>query len=89
MLEISKQDVQQIRVVIIQDSRISIMLSDELNGELELMLEDGPVYYRVLLTARNLTNSLLLWYEGILILAAKPPYVVIDINQGFSVIVFA
>ena len=51
VLEVGEDDMEQIRVVRVQDSRIGPVILNKLDCELELILEDSPVYYGMLMVA--------------------------------------
>ena len=80
MLVVSKQDVKQVRVVGVQNSWVGRMVIYKLYSQFELILKDGPVDNWVLLVARILNNSLLLWNQNVLQIATHSSNVIVDVD---------
>ena len=88
MLVVSKQDVKQVRVVGVQNSWVGRMVIYKLYSQFELILKDGPVDNWVLLVARSLNNSLLLWNQNVLQIATHSSNVIVDVDKRLTLFIF-
>lgn len=88
MLVVSKQDVKQVRVVGVQNSWVGCMVIYKFYSQFELILKDGPVNNWVLLGARNLNNSLLLWNQNVLQIATHSSNVIVDVDKRLTLFIF-
>ena len=92
VLEVGEDDMKQIRVVGVQDGRIGPVVSNKLDRQLELILEDSPVDYWMLMAASGGLAALALLLRNerasvFILIASFSTAVIIDVHKRLALLI--